>query len=89
VSELAGVQAGMTDRCWHGKFSEMRCPEPGRFRCLDDRADVSSPTRGSVARFMRAARWCLVHRHPGDVLVEGDRHGRGHTPPCPPEGQSS
>jgi hypothetical protein len=78
----------MTERCWHGKFSEMRCAEPGRFGRPDDRADASSATRGPAVPFMRAARWCLVHRHPGDLLVETDPPGQGHTG-APPEGQSS
>jgi hypothetical protein len=78
----------VTERCWHGKFSETRCSEPGRFGRPDDRADASNPTLGSKARFMRAARWCLVHRQPGDVLLEADRDARGRRG-ARPEGQSS
>jgi hypothetical protein len=62
----------VTERCWHGKFTATQCCEPGRYGNPGYRFPSGRPKLNTTVKFMRAARWCVVHRHPEDVLLEAD-----------------
>jgi hypothetical protein len=59
------------ERCWQGKFSGLsQCPAEGRYGNPDYRGRADRPGLDTFVSFMRAARWCAEHRHPGDRLLE-------------------
>jgi hypothetical protein len=58
------------ERCWYGKFSGTeRCPSEGRYGIPDYGGRPDRPGLGATVRFMRAARWCAIHKHLGDTLL--------------------
>ena len=57
------------ERCWHGRFTDTPCSELGLYGCAAHRL-AGRPAPAETLSFMRAARWCLAHRHPGDVLLK-------------------
>ena len=74
------------DRCWHGKFTGTgRCPEVGRYGNPDYRPDGCRSGLNWSVKFMRASRWCLAHKQPGDRLLAPDggaaESAEGGTPP--------
>jgi hypothetical protein len=59
------------ERCWHGKFTGTgQCPEAGRYGNPEYRPAGENPRLNATLKFMRAARWCLAHKHPDDRLLE-------------------
>ena len=64
------------ERCWHGKFSgEGQCVDEGRYGNPDYRYRPDRPGLDTFISFMRAARWCAAHRHPGDRLLGSAEEG--------------
>jgi hypothetical protein len=58
------------ERCWHGKFSGAdQCPHESRYGNPDYRGRPDRPGLDVTIKFMRAARWCADHKHPGDRLL--------------------
>jgi hypothetical protein len=58
------------ERCWHGKFTGAeQCLSEGRYGNPDYRGRADRPGLDATIRFMRAARWCAAHKHPGDQLL--------------------
>jgi hypothetical protein len=58
------------ERCWHGKFSGgEQCPSEGRYGNPGFRGRRERPELEATVKFMRAARWCATHKHPGDRLL--------------------
>jgi hypothetical protein len=58
------------ERCWYGKFTGTgRCSEIGRYGNPEYRPDACQPGVNWSVKFMRASRWCLAHKNPGDRLL--------------------
>jgi hypothetical protein len=59
------------ERCWHGKFGgEDQCAGEGLYGNPDYRYRPDRPGLDTFIAFMRAARWCTVHKNPGDRPLE-------------------
>jgi hypothetical protein len=64
------------ERCRQGKFTGAeQCPNKGRYGNPDYRGGADRPGLDATHRFMRAARWCAAHRHPGDRLLGPSHDG--------------
>ena len=64
------------ERCWHGKFiGSEQCLSEGRYGNPDYRRRPDRPGLDATIKFMRAARWCAAHKHPGDRLLEPSGDG--------------
>ena len=61
------------ERCWHGRFTRTgQCPELGRYGNPEYRPDGCRPRLNCSVKFVRASRWCLAHKQPGDRLLAPD-----------------
>jgi hypothetical protein len=73
------------ERCWHGKFTGAgQCPEEGRYGSPEYRPTGENPRLNATLGFMRAACWCLAHKHPDDRLLgpgAAEQSGGGTQPP--------
>ena len=64
------------ERCWHGKFSEEgQCTAEGRYGSPNYRYRPDRPGLDTFISYMRAARWCAVHKNPGDRLLDSTKGG--------------
>ena len=69
-------------QCWHCKYgpADLRCPEHGIWGWTDAAADKAGAAKDSI---LRRARWCKLHKHFDDQLLEskGEKTTTDVTPP--------